>query len=238
MGEPGAQRLSRAEVLEVLSGGLIASAQAYPGEPMRDPATMARVAASCVIGGAVALRAQGVNDCRQIRTQVSRTVPLIGLWKDGAEGVFITPTLPHAVAVADTGAEIVALDGTRRPRPDGLTLAQTIAGLREQFPEVLVMADCGSAEDARAAQGAGADILGTTLAGYTGEREKTAGPDFELLTEILEFAQIPVVVEGRVHTPAAAAEAIRRGAYAVCVGTAITHPATITSWFVDEIARG
>lgn len=226
------------EVLAALRGGLIASAQAYPGEPMRDPRTMAQVAQSCVVGGAVGLRAQGVNDCRQIRAQVDRSVPLVGLWKDGAEGVFITPTLRHAVAVADTGAEIVALDGTRRPRPDGLTLAGTIAGLREEFPEVLVMADCGSADDARAAQDAGADILGTTLSGYTGEREKTAGPDFELLAQILQFAEKPVVVEGRVHTPAAAAEAIRRGAYAVCVGTAITHPASITSWFVDEIGRG
>lgn len=226
------------EVLAALRGGLIASAQAYPGEPMRDPRTMAQVAQSCVVGGAVGLRAQGVNDCRQIRARVDRSVPLVGLWKDGADGVFITPTLRHAVAVADTGAEIVALDGTRRPRPDGLTLAETIAGLRDEFPDVLVMADCGSADDARAAQDAGADLLGTTLSGYTGERENTAGPDFELLAQILDFAEKPVVVEGRVHTPVAAAEAIRRGAYAVCVGTAITHPASITSWFVDEIARG
>ena len=35
--------------------------------------------------------------------------------------------------------------------------------------------------------------------------------------------------------------ALRRGAWSVCVGTAITHPATITSWFVaavDGASRG
>lgn len=38
----------------------------------------------------------------------------------------------------------VAVDGTRRPRPDNLSLADVVAGLREQYPGVKVMADCGS----------------------------------------------------------------------------------------------
>ncbi len=100
--------------------------------------------------------------------------------EDGESDVFITPTLAHARAVADAGADIVAIDGTRRPRPDGLTLAETIAQLRETH-DVLVMADCGSLDDAIAAEEAGADYLGTTLSGYTGERPKTAGPDLELI---------------------------------------------------------
>ena len=45
-----------------------------------------------------------------------------------------------------------------------------------------------------------------------------------------------MIVEGRVHSPAQAAEAIRRGAWAVCVGTAITHPTTLTRWFADAVA--
>lgn len=221
-------------ILEGLRGKLIVSCQSYPGEPMRDPRTMAQIAQACVQGGAAAIRAQGIEDCRQIRAAVP--VPVIGLWKDGDKGVYITPTLLHAQAVAETGAQIVAIDGTRRPRPDGLSLADVIVKLKEHFPQVLVMADCGSAADARAAQAAGADILGTTLSGYTGERPKTAGPDFELLDQVLEFADRPVIVEGRVHNPEQAAEAIRRGAFAVCVGTAITHPTTITTWFKDAVA--
>ena len=222
-------------LLQALQGRLVVSCQAYPGEAMNDAATLAQVARAVVVGGAAGVRAQGLDSIRLIVEQVS--VPVIGLWKDGEDAVFITPTAAHAVAVAQAGAQIVALDGTRRPRPDGLTLAQTIAVLREQTG-ALVMADCGSFDDALAAQDAGADILGTTLAGYSGERPKTVGPDLELVSEIVAGCSLPVMVEGRVHTPAQAQEAMARGAFAVCVGTAITHPTTITGWFEAAVRAG
>ncbi|MPV37488.1 N-acetylmannosamine-6-phosphate 2-epimerase [Georgenia subflava] len=221
-------------IIESLRGTLVVSCQAYPGEPMRDPRTMAQVAAAVVAGGAAAVRAQGIADIRQVVATVD--VPVIGLWKDGDDGVFITPTLDHAVAVAEAGAHVVALDGTRRPRPDGRTLAQTVAGLRERA-DALVMADCGSLDDALAAQDAGVDILGTTLSGYSGERPRTDGPDLELVDQLVASCTLPVMVEGRVHTPAQAAEALAHGAFAVCVGTAITHPTTITGWFADALVR-
>jgi N-acylglucosamine-6-phosphate 2-epimerase len=220
-------------VLEDIRGGLIVSCQAYPGEPMRDPRTMAQVARAAVTGGAVAVRAQGEEDVRQVVSAVD--VPVVGLVKEGDKGVFITPTLEHALAVAAAGAQVVALDGTRRRRPDGRSLAETVEGLRERA-DVLVMADCGSLADARAAVEAGADIVGTTLAGYTGERLRTEGPDLELLEQVVAALDVPVIAEGRIHTPAQAAAALATGAFAVCVGTAITHPTTITSWFVDGLA--
>lgn len=215
-------------ILERLRGRLIVSCQAYPGEPLRVPEIMQRMAQAVVAGGAAGLRAQGLEDIRLIAAATE--VPLTGLWKDGQDDVFITPTLEHAIAVADAGADIVALDGTRRARPDGRTLAETIAGLRAHA-DVLVMADCGSLDDALAAEDAGADVVGTTLAGYTGEREKTDGPDVELIDQMVARCTRPVVVEGRVHTPAQATDAMDRGAFAVVVGTAITHPTTITGWF-------
>ncbi|MFE5409464.1 N-acetylmannosamine-6-phosphate 2-epimerase [Microbacterium sp. NPDC056569] len=214
-----------------LAGGLVVSCQAYPGEAMRDPRTMIQIARAAVVGGAAGIRLQGLED---IRAASDLDVPVVGLWKDGDADVFITPTLAHAVAVAEAGADIVALDGTRRARPDGLTLAETIAGLRAQH-DVLVMADCGSLDDAIAAEQAGADILGTTLSGYTGERPKSAGPDLELIALIAARCTKPIVAEGRIHSPADAAAARTAGAFAVCVGTAITHPATITSWFVAAL---
>lgn len=225
------------DALERLSGGLIVSCQAYPGEAMRDPRTMAQVAAAALVGGAAGIRVQGIAD---IRAVADLPVPIIGLWKDGDSDVFITPTLGHAIAVVDAGADIVAIDGTRRPRPDGLSLAQTIEGLRAHFTEsgrdALIMADCGSLDDAIAAEHAGADILGTTLSGYTGERPKSDGPDLELIGLIASRCERPICAEGRIHTPAHAAAAIAAGAYTVCVGTAITHPSTITSWFADAVA--
>jgi N-acylglucosamine-6-phosphate 2-epimerase len=215
--------------LEALRGRLIVSAQAYPGEPMRTPTTMAQVAASAVIGGAAAIRVQGIADVQFTRSAVE--VPVIGLWKDGHEGVFITPTARHALAVAHAGAHIVALDGTRRGRPDGLSLQQTIELVHAES-HALVMADCGSLQDALAAAEAGADLVGTTLAGYSGERPKTQGPDLELLEAIAAAGlDVPLVAEGRIHTPAQARAALDAGAFAVVVGTAITHPATITGWF-------
>ena len=224
------------KVLDALRGGLVVSCQAYPGEPMLDPNTMAQVAQAVVAGGAVGVRGKGLDDLRAMRPVVD--VPIIGLVKVGDTGVYITPTLADCLEVAATGCEVVALDGTRRPRPDGLTLAETIVGLRAEYPEVLVMADCGSFGDAEAALAAGADILGTTLAGYTGERDTTDGPDWEVVDGMVALAAAsgtPVLVEGRVHTTAQAAEAVRRGAWAVVVGTAITHPTSITRWFAEAV---
>lgn len=219
------------EALDALDGGLVVSCQAYPDEPMRDPRTMAQIARAAVRGGAVGIRVQGIAD---IEAVADLDVPVIGLWKDGDGDVFITPTLEHARSVAEAGAVIVALDGTRRPRPDGLTLAETIAQLRDAY-DVMIMADCGSLDDAIAAEAAGADILGTTLSGYTGERPRTHGPDLELIAQIRSRCTRPIMAEGRIHSPADAAAARDAGAFSVCVGTAITHPTTITSWFVAAL---
>ncbi len=222
------------DLISSLRDGLVVSCQAYPEEPLRHPETMAQMAEAVVAGGAVAVRAQGLADIAFITGRV--TVPVVGLWKVGRDGVFITPTLRHARAVRDSGADIVALDGTRRPRPDGLTLAETVHRLHEQQP-ILIMADCGCLDDALAAQEAGVDLVGTTLAGYTEDRARTAGPDLDLVADIVERAPgLPVVAEGRVHTPEQARLALAAGAHAVVVGSAITHPTTITRWFSDAIS--
>lgn len=222
-------------LIDSLAGRLVVSCQAYPGEPMRHPETMAQLAEAAVRGGAAAIRAQGLDDLRLIRSRVD--VPLIGLWKDGDQPVFITPTLRHARAVREAGAHVVALDATRRPRPDGLTLAETIRAL-EGEAEVLVMGDCGSLADATAAIEAGVDLVGTTLSGYTGERPAGPGPDLDLVAQIVaRHPGVPVIAEGRYHTPDQARAALDAGAHAVVVGTAITHPTTITGWF-DQAMRG
>lgn len=218
-------------VLTQLAGGLVVSCQAYPREPMRHTETMTRVARAVVAGGAVAVRAQGLADLHAMRPLLR--VPIIGLWKDGATGVYITPSVAHAVAVARTGADIVAIDGTLRPRPDGSRFADACAAVHAEG--ALVMADCASVADAVAAAAAGADVVGTTLAGYTPDRPRTPGPDLELVTALVEAVDVPVIAEGRIHTPADAAAALAAGAYAVVVGTAITHPTSITSWFAAAV---
>lgn len=219
-------------IIEGLRGKLIVSVQAYPGEPMRNPETMAQIARAAEIGGAAAIRCQGLSDIAAIKGRVE--VPVIGLWKEGHEGVYITPSLRHAKACRMAGADVVAIDATSRPRLDGLSFAETTAAMHAEG--ALVMADCGSYEDAKNAYDAGADILSTTLAGYTGDRPPTEGPDLELLAEVVAaFPDRPVICEGRVHTPADAAAALDAGAFAVIVGTAIIHPTRITTWFTKAI---
>lgn len=219
-------------LIQGLAGGLVVSCQAYPGEPLRDPQMMSRIAQAAVLGGALGIRAQGVEDIALIHNTVP--VPQIGLWKVGADGVFITPSLGHALAVAEAGAEIVAVDGTRRPRPDGLTLSQTIDAIHEQTG-ALVMADVGDVDDALHSEDGGADLIGTTLAGYTGSRPRTDGPDLELVADLHSRTEVPILAEGRIRTPDQARACLQAGAYAVVVGTAITHPTTITRWFAAAL---
>lgn len=215
-------------VIAQLRGRLIVSCQAYPGEPLRHPETMAQMALAAERGGAAAIRCQGLADIAAIKGQVE--VPVIGLWKEGHSGVYITPTIRHALACVSAGADVVALDATRRPRPDGATYTENVTATHDAG--ALVMADCGSLDDARMAVEAGSDIISTTLSGYTGERPKTDGPDLDLLRAMVaQFPDVPVLCEGRVHTPEHARSVMAAGAYAVVVGTAITHPTTITTWF-------
>ena len=44
-----------------------------------------------------------------------------------------------------------------------------------------------------------------------------------------------MLCEGRIHTPEHLARVMSMGAWSAVVGTAITHPTTITSWFVDAL---
>ena len=169
-------------LIESLQGKLIVSCQAYMGEPLRHPETMAQMARAAELGGAAAIRCQGLSDIAAIKGRVE--VPVIGLWKEGHEGVYITPTLRHARACIAAGADVVALDATGRPRPDGRTFEETVEALHG---ETLIMADCSCMDDVERALKAGVDIVSTTLAGYTDARPKTDGPDLEFLREAVEY---------------------------------------------------
>lgn len=219
------------QLIANLKGKLIVSCQAYMGEPMRHPETMAQMARAAELGGAAAIRCQGLSDIAAIKGRVE--IPVLGLWKEGHEGVYITPTLRHARACIAAGADVVALDATGRPRSDGRTFEETVEALRG---ETLIMADCACMDDVRRAVAAKVDIISTTLAGYTDDRPKTDGPDLEFVREaVAEAGDIPVFCEGRIHTPQQAREAMDAGAFAVVVGTAITHPTSVTGWFCDAL---
>lgn len=217
-------------LIKSLKASLIVSVQAYPGELLRTPETMAQMSRACELGGAAAIRCQGLSDIAAIKGRVE--VPVIGLWKDGHEGVYITPTLRHARACVAAGADIVAIDATDRHRPDGKLLEDTVRPLQEEG--VLLMADCMTIEDIRHAYELGFDLVSTTLSHNKPaiETSLNEGPDLPLLRQAVEeFPDLPIICEGHVHTPQDARAALDAGAWAVVVGTAITHPTSVTSWF-------
>lgn len=201
---------------------------------MRDPNTMAQIAEACVAGGAAAIRCQGIDDIRAIKERVD--VPVIGLVKEGSDGVFITPTFDLALKTAAAGADIVALDATDRPRPDGLTFQKTVHELGKR--DIITLGDCSSLNDIGRSFDAGCLFAATTLSrgGAAIEHGASVGPDLRLIQDAAQrYPHKPLICEGCVHTPQDAQAALKAGAFAVVVGTAITHPATITSWYRDAM---
>lgn len=218
--------------LAAVRGKLIVSCQALEGEPLHGADVMAKMALAAQIGGAAAIRANGPADIRAIKQVVD--LPVIGLYKQGESGVYITPTFEAAAAVADAGADVIALDCTDRPRPDGVTLSELLARLQRELKRP-IFADVSTLSEARAAADAGAAMAGPTLSGYTGNRPAPDSPDFDLLAKMLDALSIPVIAEGRIHRPGQARRALDMGAWAVVVGSAITRPRTITARFVGAL---
>ncbi|WP_245997635.1 N-acetylmannosamine-6-phosphate 2-epimerase [Streptomyces armeniacus] len=223
------------EVLRRLRGKLIVSCQALPHEALHGSALMAAMARAVVEGGAAAVRCNSPEDITAVTETVP--VPVIGLWKDGTDGVYITPGVAHAVAVAEAGAAVVAADATDRPRPDGSAFADLVAAAGRRG--VPVLADVATVREGAAAVRAGAAAVSTTLSGYTPETAARggpdAGPDMELLSALVAEVRVPVIAEGRIAEPGQVAEALDRGAWAVVVGGAITRPDQITRRFAAAL---
>jgi N-acylglucosamine-6-phosphate 2-epimerase len=216
-----------------VQGQLIVSCQALPEEPLFGAEIMAKMALSAQQGGAKGIRANTPVDVRAIKAAVD--LPVIGLYKDILPGtpVIITPTLRHALAIAEAGADVIAIDATDRPHPEG-EVRQLIAAIHQQT-DCLVMADISTLEEGLAAQAAGADMVSTTLSGYTPYSPQGEMPDLDLVKRLAEVATVPVFGEGRYHTPEQVRQALDHGATAVIVGGAVTRPREITARFVKAI---
>lgn len=224
--------LTKEQFIAQVRNGLIVSCQALPHEPLHGAEIMARMALAAQQGGAVGIRANGEADIRAIRQAVP--LPIIGIIKDGDTGVYITPTFDHARRTAEAGADVIALDATGRPRPDGSTAAAIIQRIHVELGK-LVMADVSTLEEGQAAELAGADFVAPTLAGYTSYSRQLSGPDFDLLRAMTSTLQAPIIAEGRIMTPDDARLALVYGALAVVVGGAITRPQLITARFAEQL---
>jgi len=223
-------------ILGRLQHRLVVSCQAYPGDPMEDTETLRRVAASALLGGAAGLRVNGVADVRAIRADTD--VPLIAIEKSYVDGELrITPDFASAAALVAAGASIVAMDCTDRPYLHGKPWREMLRRIHAELG-TLVMADVATYEEGMAAAAAGADLVGTTLHGYTKETAGAAkGFNWELMRSLARNCGKPVVAEGNLSSPAEARRAIDEGAWTVVVGSAITRPGVIAATYVKALQR-
>ena len=220
--------------MQSLRGGLVVSCQAPADSPLHHASVIAAMAEASANRGAVGIRVDSPEHVSVVHQRV--TVPVIGLWKQVILGsdVYITPQFEHAKAVAEAGADIIAINATARPRPGGEQLPLLVQKIHEQLDKP-VMADIDTVNSAEAAIAAGVDLLGTTLYGYTQDTKAMTPPGFDLLSEIVAKFSIPCICEGGIASPEAAVKALELGAFAVVVGTAITGIDLLVDQYCSQI---
>lgn len=219
-----------------LKDRLIVSCQAQADEPLRDTHVMGRMAYAAKVGGAAAIRAESVDDIREIKKTTG--LPIIGLIKRDYDDsdIYITPTMREVDELIETPCEIIALDMTKRERPHGEDAASLVAHVHEAGR--LVLADISTYDEGVAAEALGADAVSTTLAGYTPYSTQQDEPDVSLVGQLAAALKVPVFAEGRISSDANAQRMMAVGAWAVIIGSAITRPQLITKKFAEAVARG
>lgn len=225
------------KVFDKIKGGLIVSCQALKHEPLHSSYIMSRMAYAAQLGGACGIRANSPEDIAAIRETVQ--LPIIGLYKKDYPDspVYITPTEQEIDALMQSNPDIIAMDATNRPRPNGETLESFFMKIRAKYPDMLFMADCSCLEDGLRAQALGFDLAGTTLSGYTEATKNQALPDYTLISRMVQQLKIPVIAEGGISTPEELATAMSCGVHSAVVGTAITRPMEITKRYTAVLKR-
>lgn len=207
-----------------LAGSLIVSVQAPEGSPLRDPEVIAAMAEASLANGAAGVRLESPEHIGAVRRRCPQAL-IVGLWKRSFpdSSVYITPGWEEIRAVWAAGADVVAVDATERPRPAGQDLAELVRRCRDELGAPL-MADVDSVANGLRAAALGCAWVGTTLFGYTETTATEHPPGWDLLPALR--AELPkdvlLVCEGGIAAADQAARALREGADAVVVGTAIT----------------
>src|SRR5579862_3569678 len=221
-------------LLDALRGGLIVSVQAWRGSALDDPHVIAAMSRAAEESGAVAVRIEGARNLAAVRSRVE--LPIVGLIKREYAGYepYITPTLAEVRDIIAGDAEIVAFDATSRVRPDGSRVDDVVAEIHAHGR--LALADCSTAADGAAALACGADILASTLCGYTADTKGRTLPALDLVRALAALARL-TVCEGGVRSPADVRAALDAGADAVCVGSAITNVDLLVREFAGAADR-
>jgi len=229
---------------EAIRGGLIVSCYAasdYNAAFMSKDA-MCALATSVQRGGAAAIRVN-LRHISYVKKAVE--IPVIGIEKIYVgDEMRITPTIREVEELVSAGADAIGIDGTQRSRFDNLTLRDFVAEIKSRF-DIPIVADISTREEGLRAAEWGADAVGTTLSGYTPYSSSVgrlgdippAEPDYEIVRELSKRLELPIIAEGRFNSPSKAREALRSGAHAVVVGTAISNPEKVTELFVHALKQ-
>lgn len=229
--------MKKEELFEKIKGKVIVSCQAVPGEPLyvEEKSIMYLMARAAKQAGTPAIRTSSIRDVVAIKEETG--LPVIGLIKvkyDGFES-YITPTMKEVDELVAARSDVIALDCTNQKRGDGRSVSAFITEVRQKYPDAVLMADIATFEEGVNAWKLGMDIVGTTMSGYTSDSPKMEGPDYDLVRRLSETVDIPVIGEGRVHSPEDAVKMLDAGAFAVVVGGAITRPLEIAQRFVKAV---
>lgn len=222
-------------MIENLRGTLIVSCQALPDEPLYGSDIMAKMALACVLGGASAIRANSVSDINAIRKTID--VPIIGLIKKDYPDseVYITPTRKEVEELISSACEIIAIDATNRPRPNGEKLEDLLALIKASGK--IALADVSTFEEGVNAEKLGFDLVSTTLSGYTSYSKKLIGPDIKLVKRLVKSLNIGVIAEGRISNEKDLKKIIKAKPFAIVIGSAITRPLLITKNYVNTLEK-
>ena len=220
-------------MLNQIKGKLVVSCQALPDEPLYSSFIMGRMALAAKQGGAVGIRAQSVEDIKEIMAVTG--LPVIGIIKRNYPDseIYITPTKKEVDELLRTNCQMIALDATLRSRPNDEQLEDLVK--RIQSRHVLAMGDCSTYEEAVHAEKIGFDCVSTTMCGYTPYSEHLSGPNLALIQQLAVNLHIPVLAEGKINTPEDLKMVFEAGAYSAIVGGAITRPKDITSRFISAL---
>ena len=230
--------MTKQELFDLIKGTIVVSCQATPGEPlyMKDQSIMYLMARAAKQAGAKMIRTSSARDIVEIKEETG--LPVIGLIKREYPGYTgrITMTMREVDECMEAMADIVSIDCTFNERADGLTPGEFLGQVKAKYPNIIIMADCATLEEAVAAYEAGADLVGSTMNGYTPQTRDCKGdPNYELVRQMVAALPCPVIAEGRVHTPEQARKMLEIGAWAVVVGGAITRPLEIANRFMAAV---
>lgn len=242
------------QTVQSLCGKLIVSCQASHESPLYGAEYIAAFAKCAERGGAGGVRACWAENIRAVKAAVK--LPVIGINKvtNGEsmrpDRVYITPSFEAAVEVIEAGCDILGVDMTPRGR-SWSEIGSLVERVKRAYPNIPIMADISTLEEGVMAEQLGADIVSTTLSGYTldsirqmggdtpallAEYQKTGEipefpPDYALIAALKERISVPINAEGRFWERADVQQGFAAGASMVTVGAAITAPEAIVKRF-------